>query len=287
MERISVLAPRTDPEHAVEGRVPEPRADRGARVGPRGLPRRGRQALLVPAPGHGGHDLGSGRTAPARPVVHGRRARQASRPAHRDARPCRHGGLSASSRGPHRYPSLGITTSAKAAAKAYPTGARLEPSGPFSRPALFATQGTPTEPLRSISRCARVATTQPMRCATPEAHGERQRCARNGKRSVHPTGRPAMRSRSARVCLWGDQGRSSSMRSFPRLGNRCAPAGGRNMKPDCGAPGRGTSGQTQMSCGIRQSNRLSSVGFGSAVESSLSRCQAVRGGQDPRTTMQR
>ena len=107
MERISVLAPRTGPEHAVEGRVPEPRADRGARVGPRGLSRRGRLALLVPAPGHGGHDLGSERPVPARPVVHGRRARQAARPAHRDARLCRHGGLSASSRGPRRYPFLG------------------------------------------------------------------------------------------------------------------------------------------------------------------------------------
>ena len=70
--------------------------------GREGLPRRGRQALLVPAPGHGGHDFGSGQPVPARPVAHARRTRQASAPAHRDARLRRRGCLSASSRGPRR-----------------------------------------------------------------------------------------------------------------------------------------------------------------------------------------
>ena len=50
--------------------------------------------------------------------------------------------------------------------------ARWEPSGLFSRPAPIATQGTSTEPLRSISPCARVATTQPVRCAMHEAHDD-------------------------------------------------------------------------------------------------------------------
>ena len=34
------------------------------------------------------------------------------------------------------------------------------------------TQGMSTEPLRSISPCAKVATAQPMRCAMPEAHDD-------------------------------------------------------------------------------------------------------------------
>ena len=66
------------------------------------------------------------------------------------------------------------------------TGARWEPSGPCSRPAPFATQGMSTEPLRSISPCAKVATTQPMRCATPEAHDDvdRRRDRRRESKAV-------------------------------------------------------------------------------------------------------
>ena len=52
------------------------------------------------------------------------------------------------------------------------TGARWEPSGPCSRPVPIATQGMSTEPLRSISPCARVATTQPVHCATHEARDD-------------------------------------------------------------------------------------------------------------------
>ena len=45
------------------------------------------------------------------------------------------------------------------------------PSGPCSRAAPIAAQGTSTQPPRSISPCARVATTQPVHCATHEAPG--------------------------------------------------------------------------------------------------------------------
>ena len=96
--------PRADPEHAVEGRVPEPRPDRRARVGPRGLPCGRRRALLVPVPRHGGHDLGSGRPVPAHPMAHAGLARPAPPPAHRDAGLRRRGGLSASSRDSRRCP---------------------------------------------------------------------------------------------------------------------------------------------------------------------------------------
>ena len=59
---------------------------------------------------------------------------------------------------------------------------------PCSRPAPFATQGTSTEPLRSISPCARVATTQPVRCATREAHDDvNRRRDRNRESAAVPS----------------------------------------------------------------------------------------------------
>ena len=79
-----------------------------------------------------------------------------------------------------------------------PTRARWEPSGPCSRPAPFATQGMPTEPLRSISPCAKVATTQPMRCATHEAHDDVDRQADSSTSNVQVCNSGAFTSRRLR-----------------------------------------------------------------------------------------
>ena len=108
VERVPVLAPRADREHAIERRVPEPQSDRRTRVGPRGLPRCRRRVPLVPVPGDGGHGLRSGRPTPAWPVAHAGLAPPAPPPAHRDARLRGRGGVSAFSRGPRRSPSVSV-----------------------------------------------------------------------------------------------------------------------------------------------------------------------------------
>ena len=100
---------------------------------------------------------------------------------------------------------------------AWATGARWERSGPSWRPAPIATQGTSTEPLRLISPCARVTTTQPMRCATPEAHGDVDR-RRDRRRESEAVPSSAVRQ-GQRTGLHG-QARRPGIRTLRRLRTR-------------------------------------------------------------------
>ena len=79
----------------------------------------------------------------------------------------------------------------------------------------FATQGMSTEPLRSISPCAKVATTQPMRYATPEAHDD---VDRRLDRSRESAAVPSSTVRQGQGTRLHERTRRPGIRTLRRLG---------------------------------------------------------------------